>query len=131
MAIITLYLLENIVFVIEQKIQVEEVADMHTSLDTDDELSDNEDKDTMQLTDDVSAPITCQHSGDNSNEESNKEKRDIGAAPTQSLQTSAPSETLGRNGSIWTSSPITLLEERRHAMFSLPLLEYLVLYLQQ
>ena len=84
----------------------------------------------MQLIDNVSA-ISCQISDDSSDKDSEEKERDIGAAQMQSLQTSDPSEILGRNGSIRTSSPITLLEERRHAMFLLPLLEYLVPFLPQ
>ena len=56
----------------------------------------------MKLIDDVSAPISCPFSGDIIDEDSDKEERDIGAAPMQSFQTSDPSEMLDRNGSIWT-----------------------------
>ena len=71
----------------------EEVPDIIASWDTDEELSDKEDKDTIQLVDAVSA-ISFQNSDDSNNEDSDKEERDIGAAPMQSLQTSDPSAIL-------------------------------------
>ena len=71
----------------------EEVPDIIASWDTDEELFDKEDKDTIQLVDAVSA-ISFQNSDDSNNEDSDKEERDIGAAPMQSLQTSDPSAIL-------------------------------------
>ena len=61
----------------------------------------------MQLIDDVSA-ISRQISDDSSDKDLDEKERDIGAAQMQSLPTSNSSESLGRNGSSWTSSTITL-----------------------
>ena len=59
---------------------MEEVADIITSWNTNNELSDEEDEDTMQLVNDVSA-INFQVSDDSSNEDSDEKERDTGAAP--------------------------------------------------
>ena len=108
-AVFAICLFENSVFVMEQeRVGAEEAANIITSWDTDDELSDEEDEDAMQVVDDISAPTSCQLSDGSSDEDSDEEERDIGAAPMQGLQTPNPSEILGRNGSVWTSSPVTL-----------------------
>ena len=75
----------------------------------------------MHLIDDVSA-INFQISDDGTHEDSDEEERDIGAASMQTLQTLVPVKMLEKNGSIWTSLPITLTErtQERNVFLSTP-----------
>ena len=59
----------------QTQVQAEEVADMITSWDTDEELFDEEDEDAIQLVECVFV-ISCQISDDSSDEDSDEEKRE-------------------------------------------------------